>query len=445
MSEDKQINQVDQREPWEKNPKFSGKLVTLISFGFFSTCVWSFYDNQVSLVLEDLFGNLALVGFILTLDNIIGAILQPITGKLSDRTKSRFGRRMPFVMIGLPISAFFFFCLGLTKTNPVLYILTILGFVTSMAFWRAPIVALMPDFVHPRDRSKGNAIVNVIAGIGTAILSAVGGMILNIGYALAFGVLSLVMIGAFLILFFGVKEPDTRNWNFESTSKVNKKASILEDLKFIYNEKDKSMVYMLLAIFCWFITYNTSSSFISIYARTYFGFTQSSAAFLVTITAVSFLAFAAFSVKLSQKLGRKKTIMLGLIIWLIGLVIGSVAATPSNAFLIYITTVLMGIGWACINIHSITMVWAMAPDIKSIGVYTGLYYAASFISQVVGPLTFGLVFEYGYGIRYLLISVGILLVVAFICMMKVQRGEVELSEEEKLKRKEEIGKLSGDD
>ena len=429
---------VDQREPWQKNPEFNNKLIVLISFGFFTTSVWSIYNNQVPLVLEELFENLFIVGFILTLDNIVGVIIQPLTGSLSDRTKSRFGRRMPFVMIGLPISALFFFLLGITRHDPVLYILVILGFITSMAFWRAPIVALMPDFVHPKDRSKGNAIVNVLGGIGTVLLTQFGSMIIDINYALTFGIIALVMIGSFTILFVGVKEPDTRNWDFDEQigeEKV-KKPGLKDNLKFIWAEEDKSMVWMMLAIFFWFIAYDTSSSFISLYAQEFFDFSRGAALQIVTFSGAAFLLFAPLSVYLSKKLGRKKTILIGLIIWAIGFLMGTTVVGAEYSLILYLTGVLMGIGWSFININSIIMVWSMAPNEKATGVYTGLYYTASFSSQIVGPLSFGFIFEYGIGIRYMLLMMTFVIALAFISMAKVKRGEYELSEEEKEHRKQ---------
>ena len=181
MSDEKTIH-VDQREPWMKEPnKFRWVRTILISFGFFASSIaWSQYNSQIPVALDALLpGQFLLIGFIMTIDNIVGMFLQPITGNLSDRTKSRFGRRMPFVMIGLPLSAASFFCLALTKDIAWLYIIVILIFDTSMAIWRAPIVALMPDFVHPEHRTKGNAIVNVLGGIGTFALSLVGSQLVD--------------------------------------------------------------------------------------------------------------------------------------------------------------------------------------------------------------------------------------------------------------------------
>ena len=425
MSEEEKTSKVDQREPWQKNPEFNVKLVILISLGFFSTSVWSFFNTQVSYALQVLFGNLFLVGFIMTIDNIIGVIIQPWTGSLSDKTKSKFGRRMPFVMIGLPISAVSFFCLGLTKDNPLLYILSIIIFDASMAIWRAPIVALMPDFVHPDHRTKGNAIVNVLGGIGTFALSLIGSQIVDINYALAFSILAIVMVIAGLILFFSVKEPDTREWDFaEMKNKEEKLPGFIDNLKFIRKEEDKSMLWMLLAIFCWFIAYNTGGSLFSVYAKEYFNATTGQAGLVTTFVSIAFLGFAAFSVLLAKKFGRKKTLIFGLVIWAISYLVGSIFEGEGNLNILYVSFLVMGAGWACVNINSIAMVWAMAPDTKSTGVYTGLYYAASFSSQVIGPLSFGFIFEFIPGtLRFMLPILAVLLILAIFFMLKVKRGD----------------------
>jgi Na+/melibiose symporter-like transporter len=122
---------IDQREPWQKKPKFNWGKTILISFGFFASSIaWSQYNSQIPIALDALLpSSYLLIGFIMTLDNIIGMFLQPVMGNRSDRTKSRFGRRMPFILIGLPISAGLFVLLALTKDILWLYI-TILSKLT---------------------------------------------------------------------------------------------------------------------------------------------------------------------------------------------------------------------------------------------------------------------------------------------------------------------------
>src|SRR5271157_5324822 len=108
--------EVDQREPWQKNPKFNIATVILISFGFFaSSAVWSVYDVQMPVTYGILLpGQYFLIGLLVTMNSIAGFFIQPFTGNLSDRTHSRFGRRMPFLIIGIPLSVVFLVILPVT-------------------------------------------------------------------------------------------------------------------------------------------------------------------------------------------------------------------------------------------------------------------------------------------------------------------------------------------
>ena len=258
---------LDQREPWQKKPKFSWGKTILISFGFFASSIaWSQYNSQVPIALENMLpGQYLLIGFIMTFDNIIGMFLQPFTGNLSDRTKTRFGRRMPFILIGLPISAVLFVLLAVTKDLLWLYIIIIFLFVTVMAFWRAPVVSLMPDFVSPQNRGRGNAVVNIFGGIALTIVALVGGMILDVNYLLGFVFVAVAMIGALAVLFFGVREPDTTKWDFTEALTKEKKAGIWNKLKEIKNEEEKSPIWMLIAIWGWFMTHQAIESLLSLY------------------------------------------------------------------------------------------------------------------------------------------------------------------------------------
>lgn len=188
--------------------KLDVKKTLLIGFGFMATSIaWSIYDPYVSKLLNeklmdsDVITRLSLylsenvpfllklseaqgenigtagggftlvpffVGIIMTFDNIFGVIFQPLFGKMSDRTHSRYGKRMPFIFVGAPISAALFILIPRMNTLPAL-MLTVILFVFVMSTWRAPVVALMPDLTPPALRSEGNAIINLTGGIGGLI------------------------------------------------------------------------------------------------------------------------------------------------------------------------------------------------------------------------------------------------------------------------------------
>jgi maltose/moltooligosaccharide transporter len=420
-------NEIDQREPWEKDPTFNLKTIMLISFGFFSTsAAWSVYNSQVPLFLDVLFpAQYFLIGLIMTIDNIIGSVIQPYTGNLSDRKKSKYGRRMPFVLVGLPISAVLLSLLPVFASNILLFILVVFFFCTSMAYWRAPVVSLMPDFVKPEDRSKGNAIVNMFGGIAAAVISLVGGQIIkSIGKLEGFIFVSACMFFALIVLKLGVKEPDTSNWDFSSVQTKEKKEGIVQQAKELWAEEEKSPIFMLLAIFFWFMTYQSLESLLSVYAVRILNVSDGTALQLLFIISVSFILFAIPASIVAKKYTRRIAIIIGLAACITSLLLlGILISGPEDFIILLLLLVLFGFGWAFINVNSIAMMWSMAPTKKHIGTYTGLYYFASFLAAVIGPITIGYVLEFVAGLEYMFQIGAIFMILALLCMIKVKRGE----------------------
>jgi maltose/moltooligosaccharide transporter len=150
--------------------------------------------------------NTVFIGFIMTFDNISGVLLQPYFGSLSDRTKTRFGRRMPFLMIGIPIAA-----LALSLIPFHVNLLTLMAAIIVMNFgmsvYRAPVVAMMPDCTPEHKRSNANGIINFMGGLGTLIAFLLGGMLFDLNEKLPFIASAVIMLLAVSILFLFYKEP----------------------------------------------------------------------------------------------------------------------------------------------------------------------------------------------------------------------------------------------
>jgi len=367
----------------------------------------------------------------MTLDNIIGMFLQPMTGNLSDRTKSRFGRRMPFILIGLPISAGLFILLAFTKDTLWLYSIVIFFFVTAMAFWRAPVVSLMPDFVAPQNRSKGNALVNIFGGLASAVAAFVGGILIDQNYTIGFVFVAVAMIGALAILFLSIKEPDTRKWDFSEALNKQKKAGIWNKIKELTKEKEKSPIWMLIAIWGWFMTHQAIESLLSLYATNIIGTSEGEAQQLLLYVSISFVLFAFVSSFLAKKITRRITILIGLGICILSLVTAIFIKGPDQLWVLIAILITYGAGWAFINVNSIAMMWDMATTPKQIGTYTGLYYFASFLAAVLGPISLGYVMEYVAGLEYLFPVAAVFMLISVIAILFVKRGEPELTEEQK--------------
>ena len=126
--------------------KFNYGKIFLLGFGFFGTSViWSVYNAFVPIFLANKFGlSAGMIGFFMTLDNIAALFIQPPVGAWSDRLRTPIGRRMPFILIGAPISALAFGLIPIAAVLP-LFVAGTSTLLLSMALWRTPVVALMPD------------------------------------------------------------------------------------------------------------------------------------------------------------------------------------------------------------------------------------------------------------------------------------------------------------
>ncbi|MBR5437873.1 MAG: MFS transporter [Clostridia bacterium] len=285
------------------------------------------------------------IGIIMTFDNIFGVIFQPTFGKLSDNCHSKLGKRRPFIVFGAPVSALLFaiipFVALKTGSLPATMVFIIL-FVFTMSLWRALVVALMPDLTPPELRSEGNAIINLMGGIGGAV-GMVAGTLAAAIYALLFGkateesqtfpivfiIGSVVMVVGALVLLFFVKEQDSRiqvkaekNQALDAAAqkKAEKEAKKAEKAARKANKlskaERKSLIFMLCSLFFLFCGSNAITTFFSLFAQEILHMATAQATIIMAIFAVCSAAAAIPAGKLGRKLGRKKTIMAGLSVFI---------------------------------------------------------------------------------------------------------------------------------
>lgn len=428
----------------EKEEKLDYKLTFFIGLAFFTTAItWSLYNTQVNQKLYAYLGSLALVGIFMAVDNIVGVIIQPIMGGVSDNTRTKLGRRIPYILIGIPSAALFFALLSFEDSLGSLLVWMFL-FVICMAFYRSQAVALMPDFVKPVHRSKANAIINLMGGIGAVVAFTLSGLSDIIGLQAVFIIVSIIMIFALGILLLKVKEQESFSYKLilereekegKKIKEAKEKVGLIASMKDILAEKDKSTLFMLLAILFWFIGYQGAEALLSIYGVSVLGLTSGMAGFMFNFVALPFIIFAIPGGILATKIGRRLTIKIGLVMMIVSLFIAFLA--QANTTIVYIMLVFMGIGWAFVNVNSIVIIWEMAPSAKKIGTYTGVYYFFSFLAAIVGPGLVGGLTEL-IGEPYLLLNCVWFFILALIMMFFVKRGEAGLSKEDRTKAIQEL-------
>ena len=361
--------------------KFDWKKTFVLGFGFLGiSVIWPLFNSLIPPFLEDLGLSAFVVGFILTWDNLINMFVQPWVGARSDRTRSRWGRRKPWLMAGAPLAAVFFILVPFVRTNFALIALAILGTNIGMALFRSPTVAYLGDLYPAEQRSKANGVINLMGGVGGAIALFGGGALFKMGVPLPFIVGALLLLIAIGVVLAFVHEPAA-----PETTMAEAAPGVWDSLREVSRGDNPNGMYILLAIFCWFIAWNAVEAFFTLYVRNVLGIAVGSGTQMLTAFAAMLILFAIPSGLIATRIGRKPTIMIGLIGMTVGLIL---ALVLTNTLLLLVLLALMGGFWALVNINSLPMVYDVGGN-HSIGALTGLYYFASSLAAITGPIVAG--------------------------------------------------------
>ncbi|MFL7793908.1 MAG: MFS transporter [Anaerolineae bacterium] len=434
-----------------QSPKLNWGFTFLIGFGFFGTSVmWALYNSYVPIFLQagnpafseklavQTFGfglSAKLTGIIMTLDNIAAFAIQPIMGAISDRTHTRIGRRMPYILACTPIAVLAF---GLIPIAPLLipaelngqigeltglfvFFVAALGvMLLAMAVFRTPVVALMPDLTPSPLRSKANGVINLMGGVGGVLAFLAGAALYKLYRPLPFWVAGALTMIAVLVLFWKVKEPMEL---MEASSREG--LGVFRGVREIPRESAHSLVLLILAIFFWFVGYNAVETFFSSYGVTTLGVSESTSTMVLSVAYIAFIAFAIPSGFIAGRFGRRRTIIAGLAIFAVLLVIAFF--TPVVPVVVALLAV-GGLAWSLVNINSLPMVVDISPSEETLGTYTGLYYIAGTLAAVVGPILNGWVIDMAGGnYNMIFIVCPAFFVLAILCMLGVTKGEAKES------------------
>ncbi len=413
----------------------------LLGFGFFGVSViWGVYNAFVPIFLADKFGLApAWIGFFMTLDNIAALFIQPPVGAWSDRIRTRWGRRIPFILIGAPITAAAFGFIPMASLLPIFVACTSTTLL-SAALWRTPVVALMPDITPSQFRSQANGVINFMGGIGTIIALQTGGMLYKMSPNFPFWLGSVLVILAALIVFFFIEEPK----EYESTEG---QPGMWASLKEVVNDEDKSGLRILSAIFFWFLGYSAVDTFFTLYAKNHLGIPEGDGATMLSVFPLFFVLFAIPSGYIAARIGRRITITIGLIT--VTVILFLFYVTPVDALLTAIAPlplvgiplveggarmltlagvllILGGIGWAFVNINSLPMIVDLTSAAR-IGTFTGMYYLFSTFSAIVGPNVNGWAIQLtGGNYNIIMLIAPFFMIVAMVLMLGVKRGEAQI-------------------
>ncbi|MBD3190397.1 MAG: MFS transporter [Candidatus Heimdallarchaeota archaeon] len=434
----------------------------LLSLGFFTNnLTWSVFSIYVPIFLRrefiSIFGDISvintLVGLIMVLDNIAAILIQPYIGQLSDRTWiPKLGRRMPYIIIGIPLAAFFFGLIGTFESTLILLLIAICGFNVSMAFYRTPVMSLVPDYLSKEYRSQGSGVLNIVGGVASITGLFVSSYLYQINHTLSFWIIGAIMIVCLIILFFTVREH--KEYKPEENQE---KIGIFASIKMLFKGKERNVMLLLVlgAIFFHISGYQVAETYISSFVSVVLGLPENQAGFILGAF-IGFQIIAAFPAGIvGRKIGPLNACLVGIIGFSLGLAPITISSIQSTSVVkdilflnnfeaswltvfYFIEIIIMGFSWLLLSINVIVVIWDMTPA-RKIATYTGYYYLFSQLAAIVSPFLAGGVFDLmeaifkleGLRIFFLYISCSYLIALIFISIVKHKKVRQLRDEHEK--------------
>ncbi len=413
---------------------FNYKKTIIVGFGFLGiSIIWPIFNQYIPIFLQA--GNPAFEGgtdvrgfglgpalalFIMTWDNLLNVFVQPWVGAKSDRTWNRFGRRKPWILLGVPIALVGFTLIPFAQTAvAIAAFILITNF--GMALFRSPTVAWLGDLYEPDDRSKANGIINLMGGVGGLLAFFGGGALFEyfsgidpeLGRMAPFIGGGVLLLAAALVALLGVREPEKISDEAEPDD-----PGVLANLQTVWRNPDKGGLLVLLGILLWFMAFNALEAGLSSFAVFTLDISPGKASIYAGAITISLILFAVPAGLLGTKYGRRQIIRVGLTGLTLLLVIAYFLVQGAVTFIIVL--VLAGIFWACVNVNSLPLVYDHG-DERRIGAYTGLYYFSSQSAAVLGPTLGGVVVDsFGNNYRWLFLFSAVFMGLAWIVIQRMQ-------------------------
>lgn len=443
--------------------KLNYKRTFLIGFAFFGILLlWQVYDSWCPTFLTDIFANNMygmtsaqlkasdpekilnvqwIVGIIMACDNLAALILLPLFGNLSDKTNTKIGKRMPYILIGTFVSAaaFPFIPLFFHYSNTLGMVIMMAIVLIFMMMYRNPAVALMPDITPKPLRAKANGVINIMGYFGGAFGTVLGIFLPLSNYInitdrakkmwiieIPFVVASVLMVISALILFATIKENKIEEGIKDELEEGERLAAVenpVTDEGPMSAANRRMLLAILGAEFLWFMADNAITTYIGNYVIYYLNSSSSYTSILIIVSGAASVAGFAVAGIIADKAGRKWTISAGLLITFAGLLVMMFVSPTGNvvgdngeyAFpaLIYVVGLLRGFGMALVHNCSFPMVVELCTS-KKIGKFTGYYYTSSMAAQTITPILLGFILTKTGAWNVLPIYTAVLIALSFI-------------------------------
>lgn len=394
---------------------------------FAQEATWNFYDAQVPPLLATYIGSAAVIGALMGMDNLLGIVIQPWMGHRSDGTRTRWGRRIPYLAIGMPIAAILFVLIPLTSTLPAL-VAVMVGYALVANSIRPATESLLPDYIRPERRSRANAVVKVAVALTVIVAALISLLLVDDQPVLAFVVPSALVFVAVAVLVSRVRDSESPAYRAvvaeDAGSAGDPPLTRMRDvLRDVVTDRDRSRLLVIVAVLLFGGGFSASRALMTNYGIESLGLTRGEAGGLTLASGIVFL-LAAFPAGLAaERFGRLRVIVTGMVLFIVALGIGGVLHTPEATI---VALCVGGVGAACFIVNAAVVLWNLAPSARVLGTYTGLYNLGWASGYFIGPAATGALVDVT-GWRWMMIDAAVLPVLAVLVLLRVMvvRGRSE--------------------
>ncbi|MFC5097819.1 MFS transporter [Amycolatopsis plumensis] len=400
-------------------PARTGRITFFVALAVFAQeSTWNLYDSQVPPLLREHLGSAALIGLLMGMDNVLGIFIQPWMGNRSDRTRTSWGRRMPYLLAGMPVAALLFLLIPHVAGTLPLLILVMFGYALVANSFKPIAESLLPDFVPPERRSRANAVVKIASSLTVLVAALISIFLIDTHPKLSFAIPAVLMVVSLAVLAANVRDsrsPAYRAALDEEREQAAPAARVRDTVLDIVRDRDRSRVLLMLSILLFGGAWAASRALITPYGMEVLGLSRGEAGGLTLPSGVAFIVAAYPVARLAERFGRLRVMTAGMTVFAAGTAFATVVATPAG---VVAGLCVASAGASSFLVNAVVVLWNLAPSDRVVGTYTGLYTVGWVSGGFLGPaLVGGLVDLTGWPL--LLLHVAIVALLAVLAVVRV--------------------------
>ncbi|GAB3158265.1 MFS transporter [Amycolatopsis stemonae] len=400
----------------------TGRITFFVALAVFAQeSTWNLYDSQVPPLLRTHLGSAALIGALMGMDNLLGIFIQPWMGNRSDGTRTAWGRRIPYLVAGMPVAAVLFVLIPHAAASLPLLVLTMFGYALVANSFKPIAESLLPDYIGPERRGRANAAVKVASSITVIVAALISIFLVDDHPKLSFAIPAVLMVGSVAVLAWKVRDSRSPAYRAalaedrEAHAEASPRVRMRDVLRDIVRDPDRSRLLVIAAVFAFGGAWFASRSLVTNYGMEVLGLSRGDAGGLTLPSGLAFIAAAYPVALLAERFGRLRVILAGMVVFAVAMVLGTAVPTPAGTVTAMCAA---SAGASAFMVNMAVVLWNLAPSARVIGTYTGLYTVGWASGGFAGPALVGAMVDVT-GWPFMLLDVGVVTLLAVLAVARV--------------------------